>query len=176
MSDHHHAVCAFDTRESSALSSPQARSHLLRRWPASALCAAIASALPAAGFAPGARAQLEEVFVTAQRRELGLQDSALSIAAFSGQTLEQAQIFNTGDLAQQTSGISFTSISPFDMELNIRGVMNTRLDAPSAPRPSSGITTALRKTPSPRARCTISTAGRRACRCATPVIAISPAA
>lgn len=134
MSDRHHAVCAFDTRESSALSSPQARSHVLRRWPVSALCAAIASALPAAGFAPGARAQLEEVFVTAQRRELGLQDSALSIAAFSGQTLEQAQVFNTGDLAQQTSGISFTSISPFDMELNIRGVMNTRLDAPSASR------------------------------------------
>ena len=134
MSDHHNAVCAFNTRESSALSSPQARSRVLRRWPVSALCAAIASALPAAGFAPGARAQLEEVFVTAQRRELGLQDSALSIAAFSGQTLEQAQVFNTGDLAQQTSGISFTSISPFDMELNIRGVMNTRLDAPSASR------------------------------------------
>ncbi|GAB5412753.1 MAG: TonB-dependent receptor [Congregibacter sp.] len=77
---------------------------------------------------------LEEVVVTAQRREVGLQDSALSITAFSGQTLEEAQVFSTGDLAQQTAGISFTNPTPFDMELNIRGVMNTRLDAPSASR------------------------------------------
>lgn len=133
MTDHHEAVSAFNPRESSALSSRPSRSRR-RRLPVSALCTAIAGALPAAGFSPGARAQLEEVFVTAQRREVGLQDSTLSITAFSGQTLEQAQVFNTGDLAQQTSGISFTSISPFDMELNIRGVMNTRLDAPSASR------------------------------------------
>lgn len=77
---------------------------------------------------------LEEVVVTAQRREVGLQDSALSISAFTGQTLEDAQVFNAGDLAQQTAGISFTNPTPFDMELNIRGVMNTRLDAPSASR------------------------------------------
>ena len=77
---------------------------------------------------------LEEVVVTAQRREVGLQDSALSISAFSGETLQDAQVFNTGDLAQSTAGLTFTSPSPFDMELNIRGVMNTRLDAPSASR------------------------------------------
>ena len=77
---------------------------------------------------------LEEVVVTAQRREVGLQDSALSVTAFSGQQLEEAQVFNAGDLAQTTVGLSFTNPTPFDMELNIRGVMNTRLDAPSASR------------------------------------------
>lgn len=84
---------------------------------------------------PEAGAQaLEEVVVSAQRREVGLQDSALSVSAFSGQQLEEAQVFNAGDLAQTTVGVSFTNPTPFDMELNIRGVMNTRLDAPSASR------------------------------------------
>lgn len=94
-------------------------------------------AMPAAMLAlpqHAAAQALEEVVVTAQRREVGLQDSALSISAFTGRTLEDAQVFNTGDLAQQTAGISFTNPTPFDMELNIRGVMNTRLDAPSASR------------------------------------------
>ncbi len=111
---------------------------LRRRRPATfaltPLCLAVAAAVPLAGSPSQAQAQLEEVVVTAQRREVGLQDSALSITAFSGRTLEEAQVFSTGDLAQQTAGISFTNPTPFDMELNIRGVMNTRLDAPSASR------------------------------------------
>lgn len=99
----------------------------------SPLYLAVAGAM-SVGVAPEAMAQLEEVVVTAQRREVGLQDSPLSISAFSGRNLEEAQVFSTGDLAQQTAGISFTNPTPFDMELNIRGVMNTRLDAPSASR------------------------------------------
>ncbi len=79
-------------------------------------------------------AELEEVVVTAQKRAIGLQDTALSISAFSGDTLERANVFNAGDLANSTAGLSFTNPTPFDMELNIRGVMNTRLDAPSASR------------------------------------------
>ncbi|MEL7043968.1 MAG: TonB-dependent receptor [Pseudomonadota bacterium] len=106
----------------------------IRRFALAPLAVAVASALPFAGASSQAVAQLEEVIVTAQRREVGLQDSALSVSAFSGETLEEAQVFNTGDLAQQTAGISFTNPTPFDMELNIRGVMNTRLDAPSASR------------------------------------------
>lgn len=100
------------------------------------ICAALA-VMPVTMLAlpqSSAAQSLEEVVVTAQRREVGLQDSSLSITAFSGETLENAQVFNTGDLAQQTAGISFTNPTPFDMELNIRGVMNTRLDAPSASR------------------------------------------
>ena len=81
-----------------------------------------------------AQAVLEEITVTAQKRDVGLQDSPLSISAFSGETLEKGKIFNAGDLAQRTAGLSFTNPTPFDMEMNIRGVMNTRLDAPSASR------------------------------------------
>ena len=77
---------------------------------------------------------LEEVIVSAQKREVGLQDTALSISAFSGDSLQNDKIFNAGDLARSTAGFTFTNPTPFDMELNIRGVMNTRLDAPSASR------------------------------------------
>ena len=112
--------------------------HARARFTRSPLTAALLAILPgalAAGYSGSAAAQsLEEVVVTAQRREVGLQDSALSISAFSGENLEDAQVFNPGDLAQTTAGISFTNPTPFDMELNIRGVMNTRLDAPSASR------------------------------------------
>ena len=78
--------------------------------------------------------QLEEVIVTAQKREVGLQDAPLSISAFSGETLERGNIQNAEDLARATTGLSFTNPTPFDLELNMRGVMNTRLDAPSASR------------------------------------------
>jgi iron complex outermembrane receptor protein len=77
---------------------------------------------------------LEEIVVTAQKREVGLQDAPLSISAFSGETLEKGRILDAGDLAYANAGLTFTNPTPFDMELNIRGVMNTRLDAPSASR------------------------------------------
>ncbi len=77
---------------------------------------------------------LEEILVTAQKREVGLQDAPLSISAFSGESLERGGILNAEDLARSTTGISFTNPTPFDLELNMRGVMNTRLDAPSASR------------------------------------------
>ena len=113
----------------------ESRMALRERFALAPLYVAVATVLPVSAVSTGAVAQsLDEVVVTAQRREVGLQDSALSVSAFSGQTLEEAQVFSTGDLAQQTAGISFTNPTPFDMELNIRGVMNTRLDAPSASR------------------------------------------
>lgn len=77
---------------------------------------------------------LEEVIVTAQKREEGLQDAPLSISAFSGDMLERGGIQNAEDLARSTTGLSFTNPTPFDIEFNMRGVMNTRLDAPSASR------------------------------------------
>ena len=95
-------------------------------------CAILLGTLGTSGMVHAAA--LEEVIVTAQKREVGLQDTALSISAFSGDSLKENTIFNAGDLARSTAGFSFTNPTPFDMELNIRGVMNTRLDAPSASR------------------------------------------
>ena len=75
---------------------------------------------------------LEEVVVTAQRRETALQTTPISISAYTGETLAAAKLFSAGDLAAAVPGFSLTAGTPLDVELNIRGITNTRLDSPSA--------------------------------------------
>ncbi|WP_417450326.1 TonB-dependent receptor [Kordiimonas sp.] len=76
--------------------------------------------------------RLEEIVITSQRREVGLQDSALAVSAVTGATLEKDRIYNYSDLARSVASLSYTENSPLDQEFNIRGITNTRLDAPSA--------------------------------------------
>ncbi|MBT8077803.1 MAG: TonB-dependent receptor [Gammaproteobacteria bacterium] len=78
----------------------------------------------------GAQA-LEEIVVTAQKRESGIQTTSVAITAFSGDTLRQNRIFNVSDLANTAASLSFTALSPLDQEINIRGITNTRLDSPA---------------------------------------------
>lgn len=75
---------------------------------------------------------LDEIMVTAQRRETGLQDTSVAVAAISGDSLEQDNIQSYEDLARSVASLSFTALSPLDNEYNIRGITNTRLDSPSA--------------------------------------------
>lgn len=75
---------------------------------------------------------LEEIVVTAQRRETALQTTPIAITAYSGETLAENKIFNVTDLANSVPAFSLTAGTPLDVELNIRGITNTRLDAPSA--------------------------------------------
>lgn len=49
---------------------------------------------------------LEEITVTAQKREQSLQDTAVSITAFSGEGLRQLNLTNSVDLASQTPNFS----------------------------------------------------------------------
>lgn len=74
----------------------------------------------------------EEVMVTAQRRETALQTTPIAISAFSGATLAEDKIFTVTDLANSVPAFSLTAGTPLDVELNMRGVTNTRLDSPSA--------------------------------------------
>jgi len=82
--------------------------------------------------------ELEEIVVTAQKREVGLQTAPVAISAYSGDTLEQNKIYDLADLANSVPAFSLTALTPLDVELNIRGVTNTRLDAPTAD-PSVGL-------------------------------------
>ncbi|MBL8645336.1 MAG: TonB-dependent receptor [Rhodospirillaceae bacterium] len=75
---------------------------------------------------------LEEIVVTAQRRETDLQSTPIAIAAYTGETLAENKIFDAKDLANSVPAFSLTAGTPLDIELNIRGITNTRLDAPSA--------------------------------------------
>ena len=103
-----------------------------------ALLAGASLALPALAATPVAAEQatqqnaLEELVVTAQKREVNLQQAPLSISAVGGETLARDKIMNSEDLGHATVGLSFTQNSPQALELNIRGVVNTRLSAPTA--------------------------------------------
>ncbi|MBA4800464.1 MAG: TonB-dependent receptor [Euryhalocaulis sp.] len=106
-----------------------------------ALAAALAAA-PSAAMAqdqgPPAQDQaqsgfaLDEIMVTAQRRETGLQDTSVAVAAVTGENLENDNIQSYEDLARSVASLSFTALTPLDNEYNIRGITNTRLDSPSA--------------------------------------------
>ena len=75
---------------------------------------------------------LEEIVVTAQKREVGLQSAPIAISAFSGETLTKNRIYTVSDLAALVPSLGLTAgNSPVDLELNIRGITNTRLDSPS---------------------------------------------
>jgi iron complex outermembrane receptor protein len=75
---------------------------------------------------------LEEIVVTAQRRETSLQTTPIAISAYSGSNLADEKVFNAQDLANAVPSFSLTAGSPLDQELNIRGITNTRLDSPTS--------------------------------------------
>ena len=78
----------------------------------SCACGAVASflILSLAGFlapASGVRAaELEEIVVTARKREESIQDVPLSITAFTGEELERAGFADLEDISFQTPGAS----------------------------------------------------------------------
>ncbi len=110
---------------------------LWNRVSISALALAMVTSLPAAAqqVAQSERAsgpQLNEIVVTAQRREANVQDAPLAISAFGAAELDAERNLGFEDLAGTATSLSFTALSPLDTEFNIRGITNTRLDSPSA--------------------------------------------
>ena len=67
--------------------------------------ALLATAVWAALSAQGASAQLEEVIVTAERREANLQDTPISITTFSDQEIIDRGISSADDLITQVAGV-----------------------------------------------------------------------
>ena len=63
------------------------------------------------------RRQIEEVLVTAEKREASVQDTSISITAFEGEFLQDFGIRNQEDLA---NFIPATTIQPYDMA--VRGI------------------------------------------------------
>ncbi len=106
--------------------------------PASLLSLAVGLALAAPSFAQTAAptepeiGKLEAVVVTAEKREENLQVAPLAITALTGVAIAEQKVLNPEDLGHAAVGISFTATSPQAQEINIRGVTNTRLTAPTA--------------------------------------------
>ena len=82
----------------------------------------IALAIGATSFSLHSHSQmLEEVLVTAQKREQGLGDVPLSIQAISGDALDKQNIFDFRGLVEQLPNVTM-EVSPGPLPLSIRGV------------------------------------------------------
>ena len=79
-------------------------------------------------------AVLEEVIVTAQKREQNLQDVGISVTAFTGEQLNNLGANNTTDITQQAPGLQLFTYTPSIIVFNIRGVsQNNFIDTLEAP-------------------------------------------
>ncbi len=86
---------------------------------------------------PFAGAQLlEEVIVTAQKREQSMQDVGIAVTAFSGDLIKNLNFSNTIDITQQVPSMQFFTYTPSLVILNIRGISQSNfqdnLEAPVA--------------------------------------------
>lgn len=92
----------------------QINNHVLMTW-AGAACLALSAYSASA-------AELEEITVTATKRESGLQEIPMSISALSGDALERSGITDFTDVATSVPSVSFRSAGPGRTKLNVRGV------------------------------------------------------
>ena len=78
-------------------------------------------AIPNYSYAQNAELVLEEVVVTATKKEENVQDIAQTVNAVSGSTLDDYQIRDLSELAQVVSGVEFTKIDPRRATIIMRG-------------------------------------------------------
>ena len=109
------------------------RSHALRAATSIALrasCVLVATsiaAMPKPAQAAEGSSTLEEIVVTARKREESLQATPIAISAFSADSLDRQQITNTEDLDQVAPNLQFASYGPLTgnnsaAQVYIRGI------------------------------------------------------
>ena len=105
--------------------------------PMATLCFALLSVLPAsAQEAPEGYFLLEEVIVTAQKREQSLQEVGIAVTAFTGDQLKELGVVNSTDVAAMTPGLNYTIPNAESSQINffLRGVgLNDFADANENP-------------------------------------------
>ena len=80
------------------------------------------SALAAAGTSDAESSTLEEIIVTAQHRNQGIQDVPIAMQAFTEQTLAQLNITNFDDYVKYLPNVSSASNGPGQSEIYMRGL------------------------------------------------------
>lgn len=113
-----------------------------RRSRSAATAIPLAAAMLAA--APMSEAQeagpvLENVIVTAQKRQEDIQDVPLSIQAFTGDTLEKLNITDFEDYAKFLPSVSFQTLGPRFTQVYMRGVASGGDGNHSGSQPSVGV-------------------------------------
>ena len=101
-----------------------------------AIAAPLAVLLGLLGTAQVQAQVLEEVMVTAQKREQNLQDVGISVTSYSGEQMKALGVTNTVEITEQVPGLQMVTFSPNLTIFNIRGVSQNNftdnLEAPVA--------------------------------------------
>ena len=84
---------------------------------------------------PPQRAQLEEIVVTATKREKSLRDIPASISAIDGERLESQGKLGLSSYLQEKPGVTLSEISPGLVRITLRGISTTT--SPTAGTPSA---------------------------------------
>jgi outer membrane receptor protein involved in Fe transport len=84
-----------------------------------------------AGPETAAAGALEEVVVTAEKRESTVQKTPISITAISGADLQAQGLSNLLSVAQQVPGVSFKTSGPGQTEFEMRGLTSTGGQSPT---------------------------------------------
>jgi outer membrane receptor protein involved in Fe transport len=98
---------------------------------AAALFAGAPALAQSAGGRSAAATTIEELVVTAQRREEGLQSVPIAVSAFSGESLKEQRIDNGADLLLAIPNVTFSRANFGGYNFQIRGI-GTKLVATSA--------------------------------------------
>ena len=97
------------------------------------LAIAIAATTPLSAIQANASSLLEEIVVTAQKREQNLQDVPISISAFSGDALKEMGAESISDLGRATAGVEMNNESVTQPAYNIRGIQTDDFTVGSDP-------------------------------------------
>lgn len=86
---------------------------------------------------PQEASQLDEIVVTAQRRNENVQDVPVTVTVMSQALIQDARIESVGDIVTRTPGLSFNAFPASEPRLSIRGVGSSSRGAGGDP--SSGV-------------------------------------
>lgn len=81
----------------------------------------LTATLLASAVSVSAYAQIEEIIITAEKRESNVQDTAIAISAFSDNMMDDMGIQGATDIANFTPGMSYNN-GTYSNRINIRGV------------------------------------------------------
>ncbi len=95
---------------------------LPREFRKTAIARSVSAAVVASVAAPAAAQEIEEVIVTATKREESIQDVPLAITAFTGDFVRQVDLDDVKDLVTFAPGVSGNSTDAFIDGISIRGV------------------------------------------------------
>ena len=107
------------------------------RWSQLPLSLSVATAVTALSCSVAAQSLLEEVVVTAQKRDQGLQDVGIAVSAFTGDQLRAFDATDSFDIAAYTPGVHISgNLAGQNTQFTIRGVtqndFNDIIESPNA--------------------------------------------